>query len=66
MKWNNRYSPDWQRRFALTPQHIEDGVVVWLRRYEERYVQTSKGEPCACGSHIIGRWERRIPESASP
>jgi hypothetical protein len=47
MIWQNKYHPDWVRRFAFTPKKVKGGHTVWLGWYERRFLR------------VEGRWERR-------
>jgi hypothetical protein len=59
MKWKNQWSGEWIRHFALFPENVE-GETVWLQFYWERYTNINDGEGCACGSHVVGKYDRTL------
>ena len=63
MRYKNKYSKYWVKRFALLPKNV-NGVSVWLGYYVERYVEKTDKQ-CGCGCHcsIVGWWERDFMEN---
>ena len=55
----------WRTRFAFFPVHMDDGSLVWLRRFEERQVVLADTEWLG-GGRLLVRMRRRAPERMIP
>lgn len=43
MRWLDKYSPKWQKKFAFLPTRMNDiGEFIWLEYYYQRYEKISK------------------------